>query len=134
MWLRFNSLKKEKIGYWIASARAGYLTLTISPILQYVLKNDNFQLPQYYDWQAKGKFFLDSKNYHSITLLYFGFYDTFKIYTKPKTEDEKKKAKENGEDPLTGNTQLNNNILSNNIGVYYTYTPSQRFNNNFMII
>ena len=123
--------KKDKIGYWIASARAGYITLTISPILKYIFKNDNFQLPQYYDWQVKGKIFLDKKNQHSFTFLYFGFYDTFKIFNKSdKTAEEKKR---DGDDPLGGSFTLSNNVLSNNIGLYYNFDLSERFNNRVII-
>ena len=58
-------------GYWIAAGRVGYLTLLIPPILRLFGEGDSLQLPQYYDYQLKGKYFLDEKG-SLITGLVFG--------------------------------------------------------------
>ena len=122
--------RRRNQGYWIASGRISYLTLTLSPILKAISKDDNdeFQLPQYYDYQLKGKYFLDQKTNHSIGLLFFGFYDITKfIRTKPK-ESDIQNAIRSREDPLFANSSsnLNNSIFSNNIGLYYRFFPSTK--------
>ena len=126
-------MKREKNqGYWITSGRVSYLTTTLSPIIQALSSDDNdeFQLPQYYDYQVKGKYFLDRKGYHSISLLFFGFYDTFKFIRSEPEESDIQDAIDSGEDPLFASSpsDINNTIFSNNIGFYYRFSPSIKIN------
>ncbi len=132
-----NKNKEKKRGYWIVSGRVSYLTLTIGPILRAIMgdDNDDIQLPQYYDYQLKGKYFLDEKAKHSISLLFFGFYDTTKFITGEPTKEEIQEAIDDGQDPLTASSssQIRNSILSNNLGLYYKYEPSQKINNQLIL-
>ena len=123
--------KKDKIGYWITSGRASYLAFVANPILKNVLKSD-FRHPYYFDWQVKGKIFLDNNNQHSLTLLYFGFYDSYSGIDKynKKTAEEKKK---DGDDPIGVSRELTNTIFSNNIGLYYNFDLSERFKNKVIV-
>ena len=128
-----QSEKRKNRGYWIISGRVSYLTTTLSPIINALSSDDNdeFQLPQYYDYQVKGKYFLDRRGYHSISLLFFGFYDTFKFIRSEPEESDIQDAIESGEDPLFASSpsDINNTIFSNNIGFYYRFSPSVRINN-----
>ena len=123
-------------GYWIVSGRISYLTLTLSPILDALStdKTTRFQLPQYYDYQLKGKYFLDQKSKHSIGLLFFGFYDTFKFTRTQPEEENIESAIESGLDPLFANSpsNINNSVFSNSIGIYYRFVPSPRVSTKFL--
>ncbi len=68
--ISINSDKQQ--GYWIASGRVSYLTSIVGPLLRAIDGDSNFQLPQYYDYQLKGKLFLDEKEKHSLKVLFFG--------------------------------------------------------------
>jgi hypothetical protein len=119
-------------GYWIAAGRLGYLTLIIPAILR-LFGEEPLQLPEYYDYQFKFKYFLDKNAFHSLTFLAFGSYDTFGIANEPEQKD-KDEAIAEGADPLgAGGVEFDNDIWSNNQGFYYKYRPSAKFNNNLYL-
>jgi hypothetical protein len=129
-----NSDNSQNGGYWIAAGRVGYLTLLIPPILRLFGEGDSLQLPQYYDYQLKGKYFLDERGIHSFTGLVFGSFDTFDIVAEEQTEEEKQKTIEEGLDPRnTGSLSFNNDVYSNSQGFYYTYRPSSKYKNRLVL-
>lgn len=120
-------------GYWITSGRIGYLTLIVPYIVELITGDPPPKLPQYYDYQLKGKINLDSKGHHGLTALFFGSYDTFKVTTKEPTDKEKEELKEEGVDPLfLVPLKFNNRIFNNSVGLYYDYNPSKRLSNRLM--
>lgn len=67
-------------GYIIASARIGYLSLFIPLFYEYILGQKLDSVPEYWDYQFKAKYILDSSN--SLTVLAFGSRDTMKLILK----------------------------------------------------
>ena len=130
-----SSRKAKNRGYWTASGRVSYLTLILGPILQSLdTGRASFQLPQYYDYQLKGRYFLDDQSKHSVRLLFFGFYDTFSFLNRMPTEEEANEQ-EPDDDPLFANasSEIRNQILSNNLGLYYRYRPSKKLDNQLTV-
>lgn len=119
---------KEETGYWIASARASYLTTTIPPILDLIGVDGPEQLPQYYDYQLKAKWFLSDNNRHSLSFLLFGSYDTFAAASDP-TEEEKAESAAEGNDPLLAESEFDSIFQTHGQGVYYSYRPSRKYRN-----
>ena len=125
----FNNNKSK--GYWITSGRVGYLALTLVPLLRYGYKYEAANLPQYYDWQTKGHFFLDDDGKHSLSILYFGFFDTLSFSRNVNSSLTQIVPPLN--DPLTNSLSIKNDILSNNIGFTYTFQPSSKLNNQLLV-
>ncbi|MFO1472902.1 MAG: TonB-dependent receptor [Turneriella sp.] len=124
----FPPLKSGPTGYWITSGRIGYLTLLVPPIYKLITGKTIDRLPQYYDYQLKGKVFLDDNGKHSLTALFFGSYDTLK-FTRNLSDEEKAKRKADGEDPVLSNFNLSNDVSSHSQGLYYEYLPSTKLTN-----
>jgi len=116
-------------GYWIASGRIGYLPLVIPPIYEAITGRELFALPQYYDYQLKGKFFLDEMQKHSITLLSVGAYDTVKVVGRA-TQGEANLLQVSSFDFGLG---TNATFFSNATGAYYGYNPSPRLSNRLLL-
>lgn len=123
---------RKNPGYWIASGRVGYLSLLVPPIYKLITGKTLTQLPEYYDYQLKGKTFLDNQGKHSLTVLLFGSYDTLK-FVRNLSDEEKKKAIEEGQDPLTSGFEISNDISSHSQGVYYEFKSSDKFNNRLIL-
>jgi len=119
-------------GYWIASGRVGYLSLAVPPIYKLITGKTIGQLPQYYDYQLKGKIALDSLGRHNLTGLVFGSYDTL-VFAQNPTDEEKKKRREEGQDPATDAFSINNDVSSHSQGLYYDYIPSNKLTNRFIV-
>lgn len=119
-------------GYWITSGRVGYLSLIVPLIIRLATGQREFQLPEYYDYQLKGKWFFDEQGKHAFTILLFGSYDTFRFVRDNLTEEEKKKRIEEGADPLGSEFTFQNRISSHSQGIYYTYRPSSKFENKLL--
>lgn len=124
----FPPLKTGPTGYWITSGRIGYLTLLVPPIYKLITGKTIDRLPEYYDYQLKGKVFLDDNGRHALTALFFGSYDTLK-FTRNLTAEEKAKRKEEGEDPVLSNFNISNDVSSHSQGLYYDYVPSSKLTN-----
>ncbi|MCL1834497.1 MAG: TonB-dependent receptor, partial [Leptospirales bacterium] len=116
--------KTENRGYMIASARIGYLALFIPLFYEYVLDQPLDFVPEYWDYQFKAKYFINSSN--SLTLLVFGSKDKIKAVLKEKYFDP-------GDDPYFMNLELKQDQDSHNVGVYYTFKPKESFSNTLMI-
>lgn len=119
-------------GYWITSGRVGYLSLLVPPIYKLITGNTIAQLPQYYDYQLKGKVFLDDNGRHALTVLFFGSYDTL-AFNRNLSEEDKKKRREEGQDPATGSFNLNNDVSAHSQGLYYDYLPSSKLSNRLIL-
>jgi hypothetical protein len=119
-------------GYWVTSGRIGYLSLLIPPIYKLITGNSLTQLPQYYDYQLKGKVFLDDKGKHALTALFFGSYDTL-AFNRNLSDEEKKKRREEGQDPATGSFSLSNDVSSHSQGLYYDYLASAKLTNRLIL-
>jgi len=115
-------------GYWITSGRIGYLSLFVPPIYKLITGKTIDRLPQYYDYQLKGKFFLDEKGHHAFSLLAFGSYDTLK-FVRDLSDEEKAEYKSKGGDPILASFNLSNDISAHSQGLYYDYIPSSKFSN-----
>jgi len=118
--------EKEKSvnkGYVIASARIGYLSLFIPLFYEYVLNQQLDQVPEYWDYQFKTKYFINDSN--SFTFLAFGSKDTFKFVLKKKYLDP-------GDDPYFSNATFKQDQQSHNAGIYYTFKPKGSFSNTLL--
>jgi hypothetical protein len=125
---KFSSKDSGPTGYWITSGRIGYLTLLVPPIYKLITGKTIDRLPQYYDYQLKGKVFLDDAGKHSLTALFFGSYDTLK-FVRNLTDAEKEQRKQDGEDPVLANFNISNDVSSHSQGIYYEYIPSAKLQN-----
>jgi hypothetical protein len=124
----FKPQKSGPTGYWITSGRIGYLTLLVPPIYKLITGNTIDRLPEYYDYQLKGKVFLDDAGKHALTALVFGSYDTLK-FTRNLSAEEKAKRREEGQDPILSNFNISNDVSSHSQGLYYEYLPSSKLQN-----
>lgn len=120
----------DPAGYWISSGRIGYLTLLVPPIYELITGKRIDRLPEYYDYQLKGKLFLDSAGRHALTGLVFGSYDTLRL-SRNLSADEKESKRNAGEDPLLANLNLNNDVSTHSQGLYYDYLASSKLKNRF---
>jgi len=115
--------KIENNGYLIASARIGYITLFIPLFYEYVLNQPLDIVPEYWDYQFKAKYFINSSN--SLTLLLIGSKDKIKVIVK-------EKYLEASDDPYFIDAKFDQNQESHNVGVYYTFKPKDSFSNTLM--
>ncbi|HRX48976.1 MAG TPA: TonB-dependent receptor plug domain-containing protein [Spirochaetota bacterium] len=115
--------KKENKGYVIAAGRVGYLTLFIPLFYEYVLDQKLEQAVEYYDYQFKGRYDLNSRNF--LTFLMFGSKDKLDLIYN----DD---AMEEGDDPLWEDMEWKQNQQSHNAGLYYTFSPGKKFSNTLM--
>ena len=123
----------EKInrGYWFISGRVGYLSV-LFPIFNTILKSPVSQLPEYYDYQGKIKYYLNEKN--SIRLFVMGTGDKFLFNPSPAAQAELFKVHE-GDDPLNTmkGVDVQYSLSSHNQGVYYEFKPGDFFSNTLMV-
>lgn len=120
--------KTGPTGYWIASGRIGYLTLLVPPIYKLITGRTIDRLPEYYDYQLKGKIFTDDAGKHSLTALFFGSYDTLK-FARNLSDEEKAQKRAEGSDPALSNFNISNDVSSHSQGLYYEYIPSAKMSN-----
>ena len=110
-------MEEQNAGYIIASGRIGYLTLIIPEIYK-LIKNDSITyLPEYYDFQFKAKYYLD--RYNSISMLFLGSADTWKMAMKDVTK--KSDYEKTGQDPLFADLKFKLDSSFYNIGSYYSF-------------
>ena len=110
-----------KPGYWVLSGRRSHFELIIPLLI------DQAQVPKYYDYQAKGKYFLHTD--HSLTLFFFGGADRFLFLD---TEEQKKQREADGNDPLFNGIQFESKSQFHNQSLTYKYQPSQYLENKFI--
>ncbi|MBN8220462.1 MAG: TonB-dependent receptor plug domain-containing protein [Spirochaetes bacterium] len=118
----------ETTGYWISSGRIGYLTLLVPPIYEWITGKSIGRLPEYYDYQLKGKVFLDAAGRHALTGLVFGSYDRLRL-ARNLTPEESEAERSKGEDPLLANLNLGNDVSTHSQGIYYEYVASPKLKN-----
>ena len=116
------STKQPGNGYLIAAGRYGYLSLLVPPIYKLITGKEVPSVPEYYDYQFKGKYYFNST--HSMTILLMGSRDYIKFIQDKTQPDEV--------DPLLESWQAKNDLSSNSGGIYYNYKPSERFSNTIM--
>ncbi len=124
-----STLNKEQkddiIGYTIVSGRIGYLSLLV-PIFYELITGDELNIvPEYWDYQAKAKYYLDSKN--SITLLLLGTSDYLKFLEEDEIDPEE------GDDPLLQDLEAQVDMQSHSQGLYYTYQPGEKIKNRVIV-
>ncbi|MDH5721394.1 MAG: TonB-dependent receptor [Spirochaetia bacterium] len=120
---------EKNMGYWILSGRYSYFELFLPAILEATLGEDVKLVPKYFDYQAKGKYYLSDK--HALTLFFFGFKDGQDLAFGYK-EEEKQKQIDAGMDPLNFDFTAVNDIQSHAQSVRYTYRLSERFQNDVL--
>ncbi|MDY6933371.1 MAG: TonB-dependent receptor [Spirochaetota bacterium] len=109
----------EKVGYFIASGRYGYFGL-LMPIM---MQNDDQEVaPEYWDYQAKCKYYINSSN--SVTLLFMGNKDFLRF--------KQKKDPDPGSDPLLQKLEFKMDQMSHSQGIYYTFQPSKKIKNKLL--
>ena len=114
-------------GYVIASGRIGYLSVFIPLIYELVTGEKPAVVPEYWDYQLKMKYFLNSRN--SVTLFLMGSSD----YLKFNEDDVDVVDPESGDDPLLVGFKAQADWSSNSQGLYYTWQPGDRFWNKIMV-
>lgn len=115
-------------GYWIASARIGYLPLVVPVVYKWMTGESLFALPQYYDYQLKGKIDLDDHGRHSLSLLAVGSYDVVKVLREA-TSRETSAIPEFGFISAGSGREISAHAL----GIYYDYRPSAQVSNQVML-
>jgi len=119
-----DGVEKENAGYLIASGRIGYLSLFIPLFYKYAMDETLEEVPEYWDYQFKGKYFINSRN--SFTILAIGSADYFKFLV-----DEDDLEPEEGDDPLFTDLDFKYRQVFHNQGIYYTF-DSGKFRNRVM--
>jgi TonB-dependent Receptor Plug Domain len=115
-------------GYWISAGRVGYLPLIIPPIYKAITGDTFIALPQYYDYQLKGKIALDQKGEHSLTLLALGSYDVVEVLRRANS----------GESYLPSDLKFIRpgaawELSSHSLALYYDYEPSRKMKNHLLV-
>ncbi|MDH5717899.1 MAG: TonB-dependent receptor [Spirochaetia bacterium] len=121
--------EEKTMGYWILSGRYSYFELFLPAVLEAAFGEDVKFVPKYFDYQAKGKYYLSDK--HALTLFFFGFKDGQDLAFGYK-EEEKQKQIDAGMDPLAFDFTAVNDIQSHAQSIRYTYRLSDRFQNDVL--
>ncbi len=108
-----EKLEEQNAGYLVASGRYGYLWLIVPLIYKLVTDEELKWLPDYYDYQFKGKYYLN-KN-HSLTFLILGSADYWKLLLDDAADFDPEK----GDDPLLQDLNFKIDSMFQNFGVYY---------------
>ncbi len=112
-----SSGNTENAGYAIVAGRYSYFSLFMKPI-QEELRDEGIEVvPEFWDYQAKFKYYINRTN--SITLLFIGSND-YILFKKKRTIDP-------DEDPYFARLEFKSDSMFNSQGIYYTYEPSKRF-------
>lgn len=111
-------------GYWTTAARVGYLPLVVPPVYEAVTGTPAIALPQYYDYQLKGKLGLDEQGKHTLALLALGSYDIVSVQRQATSDEasyssDLKFLRPGTRWEVSGHSQ----------GLYYDYEPSRKFSN-----
>jgi hypothetical protein len=122
--------KVENKGYWFVSGRVGYISL-LFPLFNEVIKSPISQLPEYYDYQAKIKYYINSK--HSLRLFVMGTNDIFVFNPSPTAQAElfRQHAGDDPLSPLKG-IDVQYSLYTHNQAVYYEFKPGELFSNTTM--
>lgn len=119
--------KKEKpLGYYALGGRISYWDLAVPPMYYLMTGEELSQLPRYYDYQGKFRYYPHKD--HSFAILVAGSSDDA-YYLDESTETDNLKRAQEGEDPTTFNFEALFDVASQNIGTEYRYKPTQNFSN-----
>lgn len=126
--LSANALLKKPIerggdyrGYWIVAARYGYLSLIAPRLIEEVTGEAvKFDI-DYYDYQAKGKYYLNKD--HALTLFFFGGADLLALAITP-DEGEQAANIKSGVDPFTSEPKFDMHTHFHLQSLLYTWRPS----------
>ncbi len=115
-------------GYWLASGRIGYLPLLAPMVYKAISGESLFALPQYYDYQLKGRLELDDRQRHSLSVLALGSYDVVKVLRDPS-------AQESALIPDFSFIKAGSGreISAHSLGLYYDYRPSRKMSNQLLL-
>ncbi len=95
-------------GYFIGSGRYGYIALGIKAME--LIRDEEIPVsPEYWDYQFKGKYRIDSVN--SVTMLLFGHRDFFRVLLKESMLEE-------GSDPMFTDMKFKYEVTSHNQALY----------------
>ncbi len=117
-------------GYWIGAARYGYLTAILGPLLESAT-GDQAGLPEYYDYQLKGKIFLDK--YRSLTTLFLGYGDAMERSVVSDADTRKKALEEGTTDPFLLDLETSLKVQTHIQSLWYTYRPSDIFSHTLKV-
>jgi len=125
-----KEVKKENRGYWFVSGRVGYISL-LFPLFNEIIKSPISQLPEYYDYQAKVKYYFNS--HHAIRVFVMGTGDRYVFNPSPQAQAELFKQSSGG-DPLNPLKGINArySLYTHNQAVYYDYKPGDLLTNTVM--
>lgn len=122
---KFNeeSNQDENAGYWIIAGRYSYLSLFVPTIYKLVTGDTLDSVPEYWDYQFKGKYYLSKTQ--SFTFLFFGSYDYINFIGDSTPPNEV--------DPLLASFEFKNNLGSHALGIFYKWQPKTIFQNTMLI-
>ena len=120
-----NTGEYTNAGYSIASGRFGYLSVFIPLIYRAFSGEKLTSIPEYWDYQAKMKYFFTKK--HSLTLLMMGSSDYFKFIDKDADVSD-------SEDPVLNGASMRMKAdwTAHSQGLYYTWQPADLVSNRLM--
>ena len=98
----------ENRGYFIASARYGYISLGIKAA-EFITGKESPVSPEYWDYQVKSKYKID--NINSLTMLLFGHKDFIRVLVKEDMLEE-------GADPYFADAKFRYDIVSHSQALY----------------
>ncbi|MES0490149.1 MAG: carboxypeptidase-like regulatory domain-containing protein [Leptospirales bacterium] len=118
--------EKKVNGYILVGARYGYLTL-IAPYIIKATVGDTVNIDtSYYDYQFKGKYFLNKNN--SLTILLFGGADRYTLDRNLSSRTTQNMISK-GADPYRLAYALHTDSKFHSQSLLYTYMPSYMFSN-----
>lgn len=117
-------------GYWVGAFRYGYLTAILGPMLESAT-GDAAGLPNYYDYQFKGKYFLNKEN--SVAVLLMGYGDSMDRSTVSDAESRKKALEDGTVDPFMLDFEVVFKLQNHIQSLWYTYRPSDVFTNKLKV-
>ncbi len=120
--------KDKNVGYYGFGGRVSYYQVLVPTFVLLLTGEEAQQVPQYYDYQGKIRYFLNNKN--SVSLLLAGSYDGA-IFIRDETITDKLERAKNGDDPLTLDINAAYDVAFHNAGLEYRYKPSESLQNRF---
>jgi len=113
-------------GYWLGAARYGYLTLFAPRIVKAFAGNNSNLDVAYYDYQFKGKYYLNKK--HSLGVLLFGGSDSINLDINFEPKSKEKMILE-GSDPFQMDVAANRKMSFHTQSLMHTFMSSDSLRN-----
>ncbi len=118
--------KDKSIGYYGFGGRVSYYQVLVPTFVLLLTGEEAREVPQYYDYQGKVRYYLNHEN--SLSLILAGSFDGA-IFIRDETTTDKLERAENGADPLTFDITATYDVAFNNAGLEYRYKPSESLHN-----